>query len=34
MTKPFCDYLDFEEDLTLYLNKLEFPISKDNLYQV
>jgi hypothetical protein len=24
----------FEEDLTLYLNKLEFPSPKDNLYQV
>jgi hypothetical protein len=21
----FCDYLPFEEDLALYLNKLEFP---------
>jgi hypothetical protein len=30
----FCDYLPFEEDLTLYLNKLDFPSSKDNLYQV
>ena len=28
----FCDYLPFEEDLVLYLNKLEFPSSKDNLY--
>jgi hypothetical protein len=28
----FCDYLPFEEDLTLNLNKLEFPSSKDNLY--
>jgi hypothetical protein len=27
----FCDYLPFEEDLALYLNKLEFPSSKDNL---
>jgi hypothetical protein len=26
-----CDYLPFEEDMTLYLNKLEFPSSKDNL---
>jgi hypothetical protein len=30
----FCDYLPFEEDLAIYLNKLEFPSSKDNLYQV
>jgi hypothetical protein len=30
----FCDYLPFEEDLALYLNKLDFPSSKDNLYQV
>ena len=30
----FCDYLLFEEDLALYLNKLEFPLPKDNLYQV
>jgi hypothetical protein len=30
----FCDYLLFEEDLALYLNKIEFPSSKDNLYQV
>jgi hypothetical protein len=30
----FCDYLPFEEDLVLYLKKLEFPSSKDNLYQV
>jgi hypothetical protein len=28
----FCDYLPFEEDLALYLNKLDFPSSKDNLY--
>ena len=27
-------YLPFEEDLVLYLNKLEFPSPKDNLYQV
>jgi hypothetical protein len=26
----FCDYLPFEEDLTLYLNKLEFLLPKDN----
>jgi hypothetical protein len=30
----FCDYLRFEEGLALYLNKLEFSSSKDNLYQV
>jgi hypothetical protein len=30
----FCDYLSFEEDLALYLNKLEFPSPKNNLYQV
>jgi hypothetical protein len=30
----FCDYLPFEEDLALYLNKLEFPLPKNNLYQV
>jgi hypothetical protein len=30
----FCDYLPFEEDLSLYFYKLEFPSSKDNLYQV
>jgi hypothetical protein len=29
-----CDYIPFEEDLSLYLNKLELPSSKDNLYQV
>jgi hypothetical protein len=28
----FCDYLPFEEDMALYLNKLEFHSSKDNLY--
>jgi hypothetical protein len=27
----FCDYLPFEEDLALRLNKLEFHSSKDNL---
>jgi hypothetical protein len=27
----FCNYLPFEEDLGLYLNKLEFPSLKDNL---
>jgi hypothetical protein len=30
----FCDYLPFEEDLSLYLNKREFPSPKDNMYQV
>jgi hypothetical protein len=30
----FCDYLPLEEDLALYLNNLEFPLPKDNLYQV
>jgi hypothetical protein len=30
----FCDDLPFEEDLALYLNKLEFLSPKDNLYQV
>jgi hypothetical protein len=30
----FCDYLSFEKELAFYLNKLEFPSSKDNLYQV
>jgi hypothetical protein len=30
----FCDYLPFEENLALYLNKLESPSPKDNLYQV
>jgi hypothetical protein len=30
----FCDYLPFEEDLALYLNKFEAPSPKDNLYQV
>jgi hypothetical protein len=28
----FCDYLPFEEDLALHLNKLEFSLLKDNLY--
>jgi hypothetical protein len=26
----FCNYLPFEEDLTLYLNKLDLPSPKDN----
>jgi hypothetical protein len=30
----FCDYLPFEANLALYLNKLEFPLPKDNVYQV
>jgi hypothetical protein len=30
----FCDYLHFEEDLALYLNKLESLSPKDDLYQV
>jgi hypothetical protein len=30
----FCDYLPFEGDLVLYLNNLESPSPKDNLYQV
>jgi hypothetical protein len=30
----FCDYLPFEEDLALCLNKLEFPSPKDDLHQV
>jgi hypothetical protein len=30
----FYDYPPFEEDLALYLNNLEFPLPKDDLYQV
>jgi hypothetical protein len=30
----FCDYLPIEKDLAFYLDKLEFPLPKDNLYQV
>jgi hypothetical protein len=30
----FFDYLPFEEDLALHLNKIEFPSPKDDLYQV
>jgi hypothetical protein len=30
----FLDYFPFEEDLALYLNNLEFPVSKDDLCQV
>jgi hypothetical protein len=33
-TFTFCNYLAFEEDLVLYLSKLEIPQTKDNLYQV
>ena len=28
----FLDYLPFEEDLALYLNNLESPLPKDDLY--
>jgi hypothetical protein len=35
MTPPyFYDYLPFEEDLALSLNKLELYSPKDNMYQV
>jgi hypothetical protein len=30
----FCDYPPSKDNLALYLNKLEFPSPKDNLYQV
>jgi hypothetical protein len=30
----FCDYLPFEENLAIYLNKFEFSSPKDNLFQV
>jgi hypothetical protein len=30
----FCNYLPLEEGLALYLNKLEFPLDKDDVYQV
>jgi hypothetical protein len=30
----FYDYLPFKEDLALYLNNLEFPLPRDDLYQV
>jgi hypothetical protein len=30
----FTFYLPFEEDMALNLNYLEFPLPKDNLYQV
>jgi hypothetical protein len=29
-----CNYLPFEEDLTLYFNNLKSPLPKDDLYQV
>jgi hypothetical protein len=28
----FCNYIPFEEDLTLYLNNLNFPLPKDDFY--
>jgi hypothetical protein len=37
MTSPnFCIYdnLPFEEDLAFYFNNLEFPLPKDDVYQV
>jgi hypothetical protein len=30
----FSNYLPFDEDLSLYMNKVELPSSKDNLYHV
>ena len=30
----FCDYLPFEKDLALDLYNFEFPLPKDNLYQI
>jgi hypothetical protein len=30
----FYDYLPFKEDLALYLNNLEFPLPRDDLYQI
>jgi hypothetical protein len=30
----FCDYLPFEKDLALDLYNSEFPLPKDDLYQV
>jgi hypothetical protein len=30
----FCDYLPFEKDLALALYNFEFPLPKDDLYQV
>jgi hypothetical protein len=31
---PISDYLSFDKNLALYLNKLEISLPKDNLYQV
>jgi hypothetical protein len=28
----FCEYLTFEKEMVLYLNNLEFPSPKDDLY--
>jgi hypothetical protein len=30
----FYDYLPFKEDLALHLNNLEFPLPRDDFYQV
>jgi hypothetical protein len=30
----FCNYLPFKEDLALYLNNLQFPLPKNDFYQV
>jgi hypothetical protein len=30
----FCDYLPFDKDLALDLYNFEFPLPKDDLYQV
>jgi hypothetical protein len=30
----FCDHLPFKDDLALYLYNFEFPLPKDNLYQI
>jgi hypothetical protein len=30
----FSDYLPFEEDLALHLKNLEFPLPKDDLFQL
>jgi hypothetical protein len=30
----FCDYLPFDEDMILDLNKSKFTLPKDNLHQV
>jgi hypothetical protein len=35
LTPPhFCNYFPFEEDLAFNLNNLEFPLPKNDLYQV